>query len=198
MVAQILFLFLLLSLGLQRLAEMRLSRRNEAYMLSMGGSEHSAGHFRVMQVLHLSWFLAMVLEVFVLDRPFIPLLGAAAFFLFILGQTLRYAAIQALGKRWSVRILTVPGELPVARGIYRYIRHPNYLGVVLEIAAVPLIHTAYLTAIVFSTANALLLLYRIRAEERAMVSQGSYAQVFAQTPRFLPLLRRHAPSTEDQ
>jgi methyltransferase len=198
MVAQYLFLLLLVGLGLQRLAEVRLSRRNEAHMLAMGGREHSAGHFRVMQVLHLSWFIAMILEVFVLNRPFIPVLGAVGSFLFIMGQTLRYAAIQALGKRWSVRILTVPGEPPVVRGIYRYIRHPNYLGVVLEIAAVPLIHTAYVTAIVYSTANALLLLYRIRAEERAMVSQGSYAQVFAQTPRFLPLLRRQAPSTEDQ
>jgi methyltransferase len=88
--------------------------------------------------------------------------------IFVIGQSLRYAAIRTLGRRWTVRIVTLPDAPLVRSGIYRYLRHPNYLGVALEIAAVPLLHTAYLTAILFTLANACLLAVRIRAEERAL------------------------------
>jgi methyltransferase len=84
------------------------------------------------------------------------------------GQALRLTAIRTLGWRWSTRVMTVPGVLPVQHGIYRYIRHPNYLGVELEILAVPLLSSAYLTSAVFGVANALLLRDRIRREEQAL------------------------------
>ena len=104
------------------------------------------------------------------------------------GQGLRYAAIHTLGERWTVRVMTLPGAAPVTHGIYHFIRHPNYLGVMLEIAAVPLIHSAYLTAITFSIANGLLLAWRIRTEEAALNEQNNYEQSFADRPRFLPKL----------
>ncbi len=164
--SQLLFLVFLLLLGLQRLVEMRLSRRNERRMQALGGYEIGQGHFLVMQALHAAWFAAMPLEVFLLERPFTPALALGAAVLFLLGQALRYAAISTLGYRWTVRVMALPEQPPVKHGIYRFLRHPNYLGVVLELLAVPLLHGAFLTALVFSILNAFLLYKRIRTEEQ--------------------------------
>lgn len=189
MVTEVLFAFFLIFLALQRLAELRLSKRNEAFIRAQGGREYGQGHFRFMQVLHISWFIAALGEVFLLQRPFLPWLAAFAFLLVLVGQTLRYAAIRILGPRWSVRIMVQPDAPPVSQGIYRYLRHPNYLGVIFEILAVPLLHTAYLTAFIFSIANAVLLIKRINMEEAALGQLGHYEKVFAGIPRFLPWLR---------
>lgn len=186
MSTQWLFLILVILIAIQRLAELRRSRRNELRILAQGGQEHAPGQFTVMRVMHIAWFLALLAEVFVLHQFFRPELALIAAFLFISGQILRYAAIQTLGERWTVRVMTLPGAEPVNRGIYRFIRHPNYLGVALEIAAVPLLHSAYLTAFFFSIANALLLTWRIRTEEMALNEQNHYGRVFANRPRFLP------------
>ena len=165
---------------------MRLSNKNEAQMAAKGGQEHYPGHFKVMKLLHFSWFISMLAEVFFLKRPFLPALSGAAAVMFAAGQSLRYAAIRKLDWRWTVRIFTLPGEHPVTGGIYRYIRHPNYLGVILEIAAVPLIHNAYLTALGFSMVNGLLLAVRIHKEEEAMERANQYKTTFSALPRFLP------------
>ncbi len=185
-----LFLFLVILLGIQRLAELHLSARNERRILQRGGYEYAPGQFRVMKLLHIAWFIAMLTEVFGLRRPFYPALALAAGLMLVLGQALRYAAIYTLGERWTVRVMILPGVNPVNRGIYRFIRHPNYLGVILEIAAVPLLHTAYLTAIFFSIANALLLTWRIHTEESALKDNNDYEQVFAERPRFLPKMQK--------
>ena len=113
---------------------------------------------------------ARLLEVFAGRRKFHPRLAALALSLFAAGQALRLTAIRTLGWRWSTRVMSVPGPsgAPVQHGIYRYMRHPNYLGVELEILAAPLLHSAYLTSAVFGVANALLLRDRIRREEQAL------------------------------
>lgn len=136
---------------------------------SRGGREHAAWQVRAMKVLHAGWFLAMLLEVHGLRRPFLPGLSLFALITLLAGQSLRYAAIRSLGWRWTVNVMTLPGLPSVRTGIYRYLRHPNYLGVVLEILAVPLLHSAYSTAFVFSVANMLLLSARIRTEDRALL-----------------------------
>jgi methyltransferase len=188
--SQEIFTVIVIVLAVQRLLELRLSRRHEARILAQGGREHASGHFGVMKAVHTGWFAAMLIEVFRIDRPFIPWLAAVAFIVFLMGQGLRYAAILTLGWRWSVRIMTLPGTPPVTQGIYRYVRHPNYLGVMLEIAAVPLLHTAYLTAICFTVANAALLFVRIRAEEQALNTANDYLPAFADRPRFIPRKRK--------
>jgi len=180
------FLLLVIVLGIQRLFELRLSSRNEHRILELGGYEYAPNQFRVMKALHIAWFISMLVEVFSLQRAFHPALALAAGVLFVLGQTLRYTATSSLGERWTVRIMILPGAEPISRGIYRFIRHPNYLGVILEMGSVPLMHTAYLTAIFFSIANALLLAWRIRTEEAALKDHNHYEQVFAGRPRFLP------------
>jgi methyltransferase len=176
---RLLFIGFVAALGVQRLFELRLSRRNEQLIRQRGGREHTPETYRWIVVLHTAWFAAMLLEVFAGRRTpalaggareFRPRLAAAAFGLFAAGQALRLTAIRTLGWRWSTRVMTVPGPAgaPVRHGIYRYIRHPNYLGVQLEILAVPLLHSAYLTSAAFGVANALLLRDRIRREEQAL------------------------------
>jgi methyltransferase len=167
---RLLFLGFVAALGVQRLFELRLSRRNERMMRQRGGREHTPGTYRWIVTLHAAWFAAMLLEVFAGRRKFHPRLAALALSLFAAGQALRLTAIRTLGWRWSTRVMTVPGPAgaPVQHGIYRYMRHPNYLGVELEILAAPLLHSAYLTSAVFGIANALLLRDRIRREEQAL------------------------------
>ena len=166
------FLGFVAALGVQRLFELRLSRRNERRILERGGREHAPETYPWIVTLHSAWFAAMLLEAFAGRRKFHPRLAGPAFGVFALGQALRLTAICTLGWRWSTRVMTVPGTAPVQHGIYRYIRHPNYLGVELEILAAPLLHSAYLTSLVFGVANILLLRDRIRREEQALNAYG--------------------------
>ena len=160
------FVFLM---ALQRCYELRLSRRNEAIIRAMGGREFDAWQVQAMKALHIGWFIAMLVEVHGLHRPFLPGLSLLALVTVMAGQSLRNAARMSLKWRWTVRVMTTPGLPLVRTGIYRYLRHPNYLGVILEILATPLLHSAYVTAIVFSLANMLLLTMRIRTEDRALL-----------------------------
>ena len=175
MVTTWIFTGLVVLLALQRCYELRLSARNEAIIRSLGGREHAAWQVQAMKVLHASWFIAMLVEVYILDRPFLPFVSLLVLPILLIGQSLRYAAILSLGWRWTVKVMTLPGLPPVRKGIYRYLSHPNYLGVELEIFAVPLLHSAYLTAIVFSLANAVLLGARIRTEDQALLEAANSA-----------------------
>ena len=193
MVTEVAFSALLAALAAQRLLELRKSRRNEAYLFARGAREHAPEQMPWMQLLHGSWFFAMLLEVWLLGAEVLPMLSTIAFAVFLIGQTLRYAAMHALKERWTVRILTLPAAPPVVEGSYQYLRHPNYLGVILEIAAVPLLHGAWRSAVVFTLANAALLAWRIRVEEAALAEDNAYDERFKKTARLLPRLSRQEP-----
>jgi methyltransferase len=186
--SQAAYLGLLGLLGAERLVELVLSRRNAARALARGGRETGQGHYRVMVVLHSLFLVSCGAEVLGLGRPFPGTPGYGALAVALGAQALRYWAIASLGERWNTRIIVVPGLAPVTRGPYRWLRHPNYVAVVLELAAVPLLHGAWVTALVFSLANALLLRVRIRAEEAAL--GALYAETFAHRPRFIPEVPR--------
>ncbi|WNG40456.1 hypothetical protein F0U61_47315 [Archangium violaceum] len=175
-------------LAAERLVELVISQRNAARAFARGGVETGQRHYRVMVVLHSLFLVACVAEVVALRRPFPGGIGFAALGVALVAQALRYWSIVSLGELWNTRIIVVPGLSPVTRGPYRYLRHPNYVAVVLELAAVPLIHGAWVTAVVFSLANAGLLLVRIRAEEAAL--GAAYADAFANRPRFIPEVPR--------
>ncbi len=183
------FVAFVVLVALERLAELRLSRRNESQLRKLGAREHASGHFIVMQLLHTLWLVSIIAEVTLLRPPFVLWVSAPAALCFGAGQSLRYAAIHALGGRWTVRVLTLPGAAPVTRGIYRYLRHPNYLGVVLEMAALPLMHSAWRSAVAFSVANAVLLAVRIRKEEHALSGNGGYDEALGPLPRLWPSFR---------
>lgn len=174
---------------LQRLFELRISQCNVAYLLAQGGREHGSNYLWLVKLLQLSWFVGMITEVLLLDRPFVPALAVVGVSSAIAGQTLRYLSMRSLGKRWTLPVITIPGVPVVNNGIYRYLRHPNWLGVILEIVGIPLIHTAYLTAIFFTLANAVLMVKRVHTEEQALSKDNNYAYVFAGRPRFIPSVR---------
>lgn len=178
------YLLFLLLVGAERLAELRLSRRNARLAFARGAVEVGAGHFRLMAVLHAAFLPACALEVVLLHRPFPGAIGAVALVLALGAQGLRWWAIASLGSRWNVRVIAVPGEAPLRQGPYRWIRHPNYIAVAVEMACVPLAHGAWLSAVIFSALNAIVLRERIRVEERAL--GDAYQRAFAGVPRFLP------------
>lgn len=178
------------AVALERLVELGLSTRNRRRLLARGGIERGAGHYPAMVALHSGFLAACVAEVWLLRRPFVPALGFAMLGVLALSMALRYWAIATLGERWNTRIVLVPGEVAVAGGPYRYARHPNYVAVGLEMLALPLVHGAYLTALVGSALNAWLLSVRIAAEERALREHAAYDQALAGRGRFLPGVSR--------
>jgi methyltransferase len=178
------YLALLVLVALERGVELVLSARNARAARARGGVESGRGHYPVMATFHAFFLVACAVEVLFLHRPFPGLLGWAALAAVVLAQPLRYWAIATLGWRWNTRIVVVPGEPPVTTGPYRWVRHPNYVAVVTEMAALPLVHEAWLTAVVFSLGNAWLLWVRIRAEERAL--GPAWESAFSGRPRFVP------------
>lgn len=146
----------------ERLAELWLARRNTAALLARGGVEHAAAHYRLIVLLHAAWLAGLWLAAW--DAPVAP--GWLAVFLVL--QGLRIWVLATLGRRWTTRIIVVPGETLVARGPYRLLAHPNYAVVVGEIAVLPLCLGLPWYALAFSLANAAVLAIRIRAENRAL------------------------------
>lgn len=189
-----LYLLLIVLVAVQRLAELAISKRNLAHALAGGGKEVESGHYPVMVVLHTAFLIACPVEVYALDRPFVPAVGIVCGIVLLLATGLRYWAIGTLGRRWNTRIVVVPGAPPVVGGPFRFLRHPNYLAVILEIVFLPLLHGAWITAAVFSLANAALLRVRIAAEERALAEASAYERAFAGRPRLIPSGPSETPS----
>lgn len=153
--------------GLQRLLELRYSRRNERRLRAKGAVERGRGHYPVMVAIHALWLASTLVEGF-LRGPEIPSWWPVPLAAFLLVQPLRYWAILSLKENWNVRILVVPGGRLVRSGPYRYFPHPNYVVVAVEVLTFPLVFGAWITAVVFSVLNGALLFVRIRAEERAL------------------------------
>jgi methyltransferase len=183
---RILYTALVALVAVARLVELRIAKRNARNLLAQGGVEAAPGHYPVMVLLHTGFLFACPLEVWLLDRLFRPALAAPMLVLLGLAAALRFWVIATLDGRWTTRIICLPGVPPVLGGPYRFVRHPNYLAVVAEIAALPLVHGAWLTALVFSAANAWLLRVRIRAEEEALSRLSDYEPAFAGRPRLVP------------
>lgn len=162
------YALLILAVAGERLAELVVSKRNLAWSVARGGREYGAGHYPFMVTLHTGLLIACVVEVFAAGRPFVPALGVPMLVIVLAAQALRWWCITTLGHRWNTRVVVVPGLPLVSGGPYRLTRHPNYVAVVAEGIALPLVHTAWITAIVFTVLNALLLRLRIRTEDAAL------------------------------
>lgn len=180
------YLLLVLVIAAQRIWELGRSKRNTQALMERGAIEIGAQHYPVMAALHTTWLFACVAEAFSQNTapPLSMVLGAMA--LLVMGQSLRLIAMATLGERWTTRIIVLPRTDVVSTGIFRHIRHPNYLGVILEIAALPLVFGGWKTALGFSIANGLLLWVRIRAEEAALSDEGDYRLRFDGRNRFIP------------
>jgi methyltransferase len=151
----------------QRLFELVLARRNERRTRARGAVERGQRHYLSIVALHTLWLISTLVEG-LLRGPEMPAFWPVPLALFLLVQPLRYWAIFSLGERWNTKILVLPGKQPVRRGPYRYLDHPNYVVVVVEILAFPLIFGAWITALAFTVLNAVVLSVRIREENRAL------------------------------
>ncbi|GHF02893.1 isoprenylcysteine carboxyl methyltransferase [Streptomyces werraensis] len=162
------YTLLVLAVAVERLAELVVARRNAVWTRARDGMEHGRGHYPVMVGLHTGLLAGCLLEPLLADRPFLPALGWPALTLTLLAQALRWWCITTLGPYWNTRVIVVPGARLVGAGPYRFLRHPNYVAVVVEGAALPLVHSAWITATVFTLADAVLLTVRIRCENAAL------------------------------
>lgn len=183
---RVLYTGLIVAVAGMRLVELAISRSNIARLRIRGAVEAGAGHYSWMVAVHAAFLIACPLEVWLLDRPWLAALSAAAVGLLIAAAALRYWVIATLGDRWSTRIVLVPGDPPVTAGPYRWLRHPNYLAVAVEFVALPLAHTAWLSAVIFSAANAMVLRRRVRAEEAALVRHTDYETALGRRPHKIP------------
>ncbi|HEX6203683.1 MAG TPA: isoprenylcysteine carboxyl methyltransferase family protein [Thermoanaerobaculia bacterium] len=170
--SQLAFLALVLAIGVERLAELVVNRRHERALAARGAREVGRGHYPVMVVLHTGLLAAAPAEVLLLDRPFLPWLGWPALALVAASTAMRWWVIRTLGDRWTTTIWVLPGAPRITTGPYRFLRHPNYLGVAVELFALPLVHTAWWTALAFGVADLWLLRHRIRVEDRALAAAG--------------------------
>ena len=164
--------------ALQRLWELRISARNLRAMRARGGFEVGAEHYPWMVALHVAFLVSCVAELWLFHRPWIPQVAAGSALVLVAAQGLRWWTLHTLGDRWSTHVMVVPGEAPITSGPYRWMRHPNYVAVVVEIAAIPMLHCAWLTALVFSIINLGLLGRRIAVEEGALSDHCDYDEVF--------------------
>lgn len=161
------YLFIVL-IGLERLVELAVSRRNANWSFARGGREFGQGHYPVMVAMHSALLLSCMAEVAFAHRPFIPALGWPMVAVVAASTVVRWWCAATLGKHWNPRLIIVPGAELVRSGPYRWIHHPNYTAVAVEVAALPLVYSAWLTAIVFTIANAAVLRVRITAENLAL------------------------------
>jgi methyltransferase len=162
------FTLLVLAVAMERLIELRVARRNLAWARERGGVEVGHDHYAAMVALHVGLLIGSVLEVWLLHRPFLAWLGWPMLALVVLAQLLRWWCIRTLGPQWNTRVVVVPGQPLIHKGPYRHLDHPNYVAVVTEGFALPLVHTAWITASVFTACNALLLRTRLRVENAAL------------------------------
>lgn len=183
------YLGFLAVIALQRLAELHVSRRNTQWALARGGVEYGQRHYPWMKRLHIAFFIGCAIEVIGFERPFAPGLAIPMLLVVIICQAVRWWTMRTLGPYWNTRILVVPGTRPVTAGPYRWIKHPNYLVVAIEGVAIPLVAGAWITALVFSLANALLLRTRIHCEEAALSAHTDYAKLMRGRASILPDLR---------
>jgi methyltransferase len=164
------YVLLIGAVAAERIAELAVASRNLTWSRARGGIEFGARHYPAMVALHTGLLAGCLLEVLALHRPFLPALGWPMLAVVLGAQGLRWWCIATLGHQWNTRVVVIPTAERITKGPYRFTSHPNYLAVVLEGVALPLVHTAWITAICFAVLNAALLRRRIRVEDAALAS----------------------------
>ena len=164
------YVLLIAAVACERVAELVVSKRNLAWSRTQGGVEFGAAHYPAMVILHTGLLFGCLAEVIWLDRPFLPSLGWPMLAIVVAAQALRWWCITTLGQQWNTRVVVIPGASRVSGGPYRLLSHPNYVAVIAEGVALPLVHTAWITALVFTVLNGVLLATRITTENTALAS----------------------------
>lgn len=164
---------LVLAVAGERLAELAVALRNSRWALARGGIETGRAHYPAMVALHTALLVGCLVEVRLSERPFMPLFGWVMVAVVLAAQALRWWCIRALGHRWNTRVIVVPGLPLVTGGPYALLRHPNYVAVAAEGLALPLVHGAWVTAVLFTVLNAALMTVRVRCEEAALTAASA-------------------------
>jgi len=159
---------LLAAVVIERVIELVLSERHARALLARGAIEHGAAHYAPMVALHTAFIAGSALEPWIADRPFIPALGLPMLAVALAAQGVRWWAISTLGVHWNTRVIVLPSARRITGGPYRFLTHPNYAAVVAEGVALPLVHSGFITAALFTALNAWLLTVRIRTENAAL------------------------------
>lgn len=183
------YFVLLFVFALLRIAELLVSRRHQVRLLAEGGQKVTEPMYPLMVGVHTSLLLGSAVEVWLFARPFVALLGWAMLALLALCVIGRIWVWRSLGQQWNTQIMTSTRAI-IDTGPYRYVRHPNYTIVIVEMFALPLVQSAYLTACVCSALNAVVLQQRLRLEEAALLTRPAYRRTMASKPRFLPIFLR--------
>ena len=182
----ILFLALLLAVAALRIFELRISKRHQQRMTSRGAAKVKDPYFRWMAMFHTLVLVGAAVEVVVLRRPLMPALAIPMFALFLAANLVRWWVIRTLGEHWNVQVVDSTKLGFVASGPFRYVRHPNYAAVFVEMIALPLIHTAWITALAGAVAHIIVLSLRLSVEDPVLLSNPDYAATMGSKPRFLP------------
>lgn len=180
------YLGLLALVGLGRLVEVRHSARNQERLAARGVAKIREPYFRWMVALHTGVLIAAALEVVLLRRPLIPLLAVTMAAAFLAANALRWWVMATLAGHWNVQVMASTRLGVVTRGPYRWVRHPNYAAVFVELIALPLIHTAWITALGAAAGNAWILAKRLAVEEKVLEADPAYREAMLAKPRFLP------------
>jgi len=188
------YLCLLVLVGIGRLAELGISRRNQRQLEKQGVHKIPEPHFRWMVLLHGSVLVCAGAEVLLLHRPLIPALAISMAVLFILSNLLRWWVIRTLAGHWNVEVMESSRVGVVSSGPYRWVRHPNYVAVVIEIFSLPMIHTAWITAIIGTLGDLEILRRRLSVEDGFLLSNPAYRQAMGGKPRFLPRVFKRSSS----
>jgi methyltransferase len=193
---RVLFIGLLVAVGVGRLLEMRLSRRHARELEGRGFQREREPAFAIMVALHTGVLIGAAIEVLLVDRRPPAALAAAAGTLFVLANLLRWWVIRTMAGHWNVRVVNALSMGVVTAGPFRWVRHPNYVAVFIELLALPLIHAAYVTAAVGTAAHIVVLARRIALEERVLFANATYRSTMGAKPRFLPVPLSRSRLTE--
>jgi len=175
------------AVGVTRLVEMSISRAHQAWLATCGAQRHPERVFPFMKALHAAVIVGGPLEVLLFARAWWPPLTAVALLFFLAAQGLRWWVIRSLGVHWNIQIVSSTSQVGVVTsGPYRWIRHPNYVAVLVELLALPLLHGAWVTAVLGLAAHAAILAARIRAEEAVLFADPLYRATMSGKPRFVP------------
>jgi methyltransferase len=180
------YIALLVLVGIERLGEVAVSRRHQRKMKEQGVRKIVEPHYPWLVLFHAVILVSAGAEVLFLHRPLIPALAISMLALFILSNVLRYWVIFLLGGLWNIQIMDSSRLGVVTSGPYRWVRHPNYTGVVMEVFSLPLIHTAWITAIISTLGYFEILRRRVKIEDGVLMADPAYRQAMGGKPRFLP------------
>ncbi|MGG1482606.1 isoprenylcysteine carboxylmethyltransferase family protein [Peribacillus castrilensis] len=171
------FAIFIILIAIQRLVELYIAKQNEKQLKAGGAIEYGESHYKWMVLMHLSFFIVLIIEVIALERD-ISGLWPIWLTLFLIAQSGRIWVIRSLGKHWNTKIIVVPDADVVIKGPYKFLKHPNYIIVATEILVISLLFNAYYTAIIFSLLNVWMMMVRIPLEEKALKEHTEYSTVF--------------------